>query len=638
MSVLTGSNLGKSFGDNDIFQGVDIDIPQKARIALVGPNGAGKTTLLNLLIGHDTPTEGRIQRANSLRIGFLPQRPELLGDHSLWDEVLHAFDDLRQREKHLQDLEHRMAAGDESVIERYGRLQEAFEHDGGYTYTQRTQTVLKGLGFDPSEFEMSLAKLSGGQKTRALLARLLLEAPDLLALDEPTNHLDIAAVEWLESYLKDFDGAVLAISHDRYFIDSFASTVWELNFGRMESYRANYTTYLQQREERRERLQKEFEAQRAFIAKEEDFIKRNIAGQKTRQAQGRRRRLDRLKRDGLIHAPDRDRDKMRISLDVVHRGNEYVLQTEGLTVGYSDKPLLDVADIKLQRGEIAALIGPNGVGKSTLIKTLIGQLTPENGESLIGDKVEIGYFAQAHEMLNPNNTVMDAIIETKRMTPPEARNYLAPYLFRGDEVFRRIGDLSGGERGRVALAKLALGTANLLLLDEPTNHLDIASQEVLEHMLTEYSGTVLLVSHDRYLVDALATQIWAAIPPEQDGGVGMVTVFTGSYTEYVQAREAKRQAKIAAEAEARAAQKAESQPAKTSQKKHGLNPFQLEKRVNELEAEIERLEAQLDTLHEGIEVASQAGNADEVQKLGAAYTQTELDLEQAMEAWGALVD
>ena len=634
MSVLTANQLAMAYGDVEIFDNVSVDVPHGARIALVGPNGAGKTTLLNLLLGELTPTGGEINRMKNLRVGHLTQRPELLGEHTLWSEALAAFEDIRAREADLKRLEDQMANGDDSVIERYGRLQEQFEADGGYTYEAQIRTVLTGLGFNPDQFEMPLSDLSGGQKTRAVLARLLLEKPDLLALDEPTNHLDIGAVEWLEGYLKTYEGSVLAISHDRYFIDSYATTVWEMNFGRLESYRANYTQYLHQRQERRERLQKEYETQQAFIAKEEDYIKRNIAGQNTRQAQGRRRRLDRLKRDNLIGAVDRDKDKMRIDLAINHRGNEYVIQTESLAVGYeADAPLLQAEDIELERGEIAALIGPNGVGKSTLIKTVLGQLDPLNGDVEVGDLVEIGYFAQAHEGLNENSTVIDEIINTQRMTDGEARDYLARFLFRGEEVFRKIGALSGGERGRVALAKLALGTANLLLLDEPTNHLDIPSQEVLENMLNDYPGTVLLVSHDRYLIDALATQIWAAQP----GKPGHVTVFRGSYSEYVSEREADRmaaeQAKVAAVEKVRS--NGNSAP-KTTETSHGLNPYQLKKRISELEAAIEHMEKRMDEITTELETASTQGDAALVKKLGDEYAQTEADLEAAVDEWGLL--
>ena len=630
MSLLTATNLAQSYGDYTVFSDINVEIPYQARIALVGPNGAGKTTLFYVLIGESNPSDGEVQTMRNLRIGFLPQRPELHGGHTLYDEVLSAFGDLREREEELTRIEEQLSQADNTLLERYGHLQEQFEADGGYTYTQRIKTVLEGLGFKESQFELDIALLSGGQKTRALLARLLLESPDLLMLDEPTNHLDVAAIEWLEGYLKEFKGAVLAISHDRYFIDNFANVVWELDFGRLDTYRANYTTYLIQREERRALSQKQFEAQQAFIAKEEEYIRRNIAGQNTRQAQGRRTRLDRMKRDNLFQAADQDHDKMRFQMNINHRGNEFVIQTKGVTVGYDGKPLLEVGALKLGRGEIAALIGPNGVGKSTLIKTIIGQLPPLEGEMLVGDKIEVGYFAQAHEGLDSNNSVLDEILNTAyQMTPPEARHYLARYLFRGDDVFRKVGALSGGERGRVALAKLALGTANLLLLDEPTNHLDIPSQEVLEEMLNSYGGTVILISHDRYLVDAIATQIWIARPPQDANNIGQVHVFEGGYAEYVQLREAQSGRKNAS-----ATPKSTSKsPAKTAEKKHGLNPFELKKRLETIEKQIEMLERRITELSVQIEIASTAGNARQIEKLGKDYTQAELDLQQMMEEW-----
>lgn len=635
MSLLNATNLAQSYGDYTVFSNITVEIPHQARIALVGPNGAGKTTLLSVLLGESTPSSGEVQTMRNLRMGFLPQRPELHGGHSLYQEVLGAFAELRKREHELTNLEHQLAQADAALLERYGRLQEQFEADGGYTYTQRIKTVLEGLGFNESQFELDIAVLSGGQKTRALLARLLLESPDLLMLDEPTNHLDVDAIEWLEGYLKEFSGAVLAISHDRYFIDNFANVVWELDFGRLDSYRANYTRYLTQREERRALAQKQFEAQQAFISKEEEYIRRNIAGQNTRQAQGRRTRLDRLKRDNLLQAADQDHDKMHFQMSINHRGNEFVIQTKGATVGYHGKPLLQVGALKLGRGEIAALIGANGVGKSTLIKTILGQIPPIQGEMIVGDKIEVGYFAQAHEGLNPEHSIMDELLNTANaMTPAEARHYLARYLFRGDDVFRKVGALSGGERGRVALAKLALGTANLLLLDEPTNHLDIPSQEVLEEMLTHYRGTVILISHDRYLVDAIATQIWIAHPPQKGANVGQVSIFEGGYADYMKQREADLLRK---NTPSPASVSPKSTNGKPNEKKHGLNPFELKKRLEAVEKQIAACEVRLTDLSAQIETASTAADAQKIESLGKDYTRAEHELEQLMEEWERLM-
>jgi ATP-binding cassette, subfamily F, member 3 len=637
MSLLTANQVGISFGPEDIFSGITVDVPHKARIALVGPNGAGKTTLLHILIGTEQPTEGTVSRAKGLRTGYLPQRPELAGEHSVWEEMLAAFDDLRRMEAKLHQLEAALAdpSQHDGLLTQYGELQHRFEEAGGYTYETRIKMVLQGLSFKPDEYDRSLAKLSGGQKTRALLGRLLLDAPDLLVLDEPTNHLDIAAVEWLESFLKDFPGAVLAVSHDRYFMDEFASAIWELDFGVIESYRGNYSHYVQQRQDRYDRRWKEYESQQEFLAKEEEYIRRNIAGQNTRQAKGKLKRLETMKKRGKLLNRPRERKNMHIRLGDSMRSGNKVLMTVNLAVGYpdADEPLFYAPDITLWRGEVAALIGPNGVGKSTFLKTALGDLPPLSGEVKIGASVKIGYFAQAHELLDPKKSILDEVMNIKPMTPAEARNYLGQFLFSGDDVFRPIETLSGGERGRVALAKLALSGANLLLLDEPTNHLDIDSQEILQNVLAAFDGTILLVSHDRYLVDALATQIWAATP-------GQLEVFEGSYHEYVASRQVPgSESRVSSEVQSgKPEQSSTDANGDGSKKKHGLNPYQLEKRVASVEAQIHRLEARLSELTNAITQASIDGNAARVHDLGDEYNQAESDLQNAMAEWEMLLE
>ncbi len=543
MSILTASRVGMAFGANDVFEDITLEVPHGARIALVGPNGAGKTTLLHILIGLEEPSAGSVTRARGLTVGYLPQRPEIASTRTLWDEMLAAFDALRRRETELAELARQMAErpDDSALMDRYGNLQHEFELAGGYEYENRIKQVLQGLGFVPDDYHKPLPVLSGGQKTRALLARLLLQEPDLLALDEPTNHLDIEAVEWLETFLNLWRGAVIVVSHDRYFMDKVVNAVWELDWGRLETYRGNYSHYVQQREERRAQQQAEYEAQREFIEKEEEYIRRNMAGQNTRQAKGRLRRLERLKRDGLIERVRQARN-MHLNLQANTRSGDKVLMTKDLKVGYTDRddgiahPLFAVPDLTLYRGETAAVIGPNGVGKTTFLKTLLNQLPPLFGWSKIGSQVKIGYFAQAHELLNPANSIMDELLLVRNLSLSAARDYLGTFLFSGDDVFRQISTLSGGERGRVALAKLALDGANFLLLDEPTNHLDIPSQEILEDVLAGFGGTTLLISHDRYLIDALATQIWEIQP-------GKMTLFEGTYQDYLAAREAARQGK-----------------------------------------------------------------------------------------------
>ena len=631
MAILSASNLAKSYGAHDIFEGISVEIPHGAKIALVGSNGIGKTTLLNVLIKAEEPSAGVVSHMKGLRIGFLPQRPDLIAHHTLWEEMLTAFTDLRAREARLAELAEAMSHAESSALdelmERYGQLQQQFEHDGGYAYETRIRQVLQGLGFKADDYRMPLPHLSGGQRTRALLARLLLESPDLLVLDEPTNHLDINAVEWLESFLKTWDGALLVVSHDRYFMDAVIGTIWEMEWGRIDVYRGNYSHYVQQRQHRRALQQKEYEAQREHIAKEEEFIRRNMPGRKTAQAKGRLRRLERLKRDGLI---DRVRDEHNIHLDLKAdlRSGDKVLMTYDLVVGYEpDKPLACVPDITLYRGEIAAMIGPNGAGKTTLLKTVLREIPPLSGSSRLGAAVQVGYFAQAHERLNPDNSVIDELMTVRSLPLSEARNYLAAFLFTGDDVFRPVSTLSGGERGRLALAKLALDGANFLLLDEPTNHLDIPSQEILQAVLAGFNGTILLVSHDRYLIDALATQIWDVQP---DG----MTVFDGTYREYVQAREAERQA----EREEKVAASAPPPPPRRQNGKPRLSERERNRRLAQIEEHIHALEIRLVDLSGELGVASTAGAVDRVRNLGETYAATESELESALAEWEALLE
>jgi ATP-binding cassette subfamily F protein 3 len=628
MSILTASNLSKAFGVDEIFADISVSVPPGAKIAIVGPNGAGKTTLVRILIGLDSASDGDVHLAKNTRVGYLPQNPDLAGEHTVYDEMLGAFRHLRAAEQELAKLEARLNDGDDELLERYGRLQEEFEVAGGYSYELEIEQVLQGLGFPRDQYDRHLDQLSGGQKTRALLARLLLEKPDLLALDEPTNHLDIDAIEWLENYLRNFQGAVLMISHDRYFMDNVVSVIWELDWGTVEVYRGTYSHYIQQREERRERRLKEFEAQREFIEKEQDYIKRNIAGQNTLQAKGRLKRLERLMNEGGLKKKPPRRRPFHINLQTDVRTGDQVLKTRGLQIGY-DKPLLTVADILLLRGEVAAIIGPNGVGKSTFLKTILGRLNPLSGLAEWGAQVR--YFAQAHEDLNPDYTLLDELLAVENLPISKARNYLAAYLFTGDDVFRKVHTLSGGERGRLALAKLALSGANVLLLDEPTNHLDIPSQEVLQNVLADFRGTILLVSHDRYLIDALASQIWHITP-------GRMTVFKGTYAEYMAERRQTAQNATIAKSTAGGTRTPAKAPENGDRRKHGLTPYQASKRVTELETLIHKLQEELAQITDKLEAASAAGQVDQVARLGEAYTQTESHLNAVLEEWAILAE
>ncbi len=623
MSLITGQNLSKSYGALDVFSNVSFAVPHKARIAMVGPNGVGKTTLLRIIIGLDDPDEGRLNRAKGLQIGYLPQeasysksrREEL--QLTLWESCLLAFRELQAMEEQVRHLEYLMADPEhmEKALDRYGPVQEAFELAGGYTYPARIRQVLNGLGFSQQNHSQSLSELSGGERTRALLARLLLEDPQLLVLDEPTNHLDIQAVEWLENWLGDWEGAAVIVSHDRYFLDRTVDVVWDLTPYGLELYRGNYSAYLHQREERKLKLLDEYQSQQAFIQKEEDFIRRNIAGQNTKQAQGRRKRLNRLRRDHLVDKPQRE-SQVRIQFGKTSRSGDRVIESHHLEVGFvgESSALFRVPDLLLLRGERVGIMGPNGAGKTTFLRTLVGEIPPYEGEVKLGASLEVAYFAQAHEGLNPKHSVLEEVkIIDPDLQDSDARNLLALFLFKGDEVFKPIETLSGGERGRVALAKLMLQGANLLLLDEPTNHLDIPSQEALQAALLQYPGTILLISHDRYLINALASQVWVISTDKQE-----LEIYPEGYNQYLEVRTQR-------SIEKKASRKPVSRRSTQQRKKTAKLD------LVEIEMIISDLEERLNLLSE--ELIKAGDDIDRVKELGTQYAILEEALREQLAIW-----
>ncbi|HEX2979589.1 MAG TPA: ABC-F family ATP-binding cassette domain-containing protein [Anaerolineaceae bacterium] len=628
MALLSATNLAKSYGPNDLFSGVTFSIPHRARIALVGPNGVGKTTLLRILLGLEDASAGDVQRSKALTIGYLPQEAQLNSEHSLWDECLTPFAHLLKMQSELSRLESQMSDSvqADAALAAYGPLQASFDLKGGYNYEQRIRQTLTGLGFSTADYQRPVTQLSGGQRTRALLAQLLLSDPDLLLLDEPTNHLDIAAVEWLETYLKEWDGAVLVVSHDRYFLDQVAQLIWEMTPA-FEVYHGNYSAYLTQRAERYTRRLEEFQTQQEFIEKEEEYIRRNIAGQNTRQAQGRRKRLERLLEETALTPPIKEARRLHVQLTPIMRSGDLVVRTYDLAVGYADegRPLFTTPDLIFRRGECAAIIGPNGAGKTTFLKTLLGQIPPFSGDVDVGASLQIGYFAQAHEGLRAERDLIQEIQSVApQMQPGEVREYLAKFLFTGDDAFKLVEVLSGGERSRLALAKLALSGANLLLLDEPTNHLDLPSQEVLQNILANFNGSILLVSHDRYLIDALATQVWE-VEPEQ----ASLRVFEGTYSEYRTAREAEADARKAASATPengkapRIDTRAKNAPA-IEERRRKARLEDLENRIAEVEQNLAAVSRQLETPPD---------DPGLVQRLGSDYVRLEKDLNDLLTEW-----
>jgi ATP-binding cassette subfamily F protein 3 len=631
MSIIVAERLAKSFDPEDIFWEVSCSVARGDRIALVGRNGTGKTTLLRILGGLEEPTSGRVYRAKGLRIGYLPQEAVLEGNRTLWQEMMAVFEPLHELEARLHELEIEMgdARRAAAALEAYAPLRDQFELMGGYTYQDHAKHVLMGLSFSPEERDIPLAYLSGGQKTRALLARLLLESPDLLLLDEPTNHLDLQAIEWLEGYLNSWEGTVLMVAHDRYFMDRVVRKVWELAFGQLEIYAGSYSHYIQQRQDRYERRLKEYRAQQAFIAKEEDYIRRYMAGQRTTQAQGRLKRLERLKQDDMLEQP-REEQTIKLRFQTPLRSGEKIAWSQDLIVGYEpDVPLFRCPDLDLRRGECVALLGPNGSGKTTFLKTLLDEVKPLAGYARLGASLKIGYYAQVHSDLDPEKNILDTILEVKDMPLGEARSFLGRFLFSGDDAFKRVGDLSGGERSRVALAKLVLLRANFLLLDEPTNHLDIASQEVLQDVLDQFPGTILLVTHDRYLVDRLASQLWIIQPEEQT-----LELFKGTWSEYVAARSQEIQESETRQAKERWSE--EQRQIRREEQRARREQETREQQVTGLETEIHHLEAQLKSLQDEIAAASDAQEAMRIHELGTIYADLEAQLQERLELWAEL--
>ena len=664
MSLITVSSLSKSYGATDIFSGVSFTVDKGARMAIVGPNGIGKTTLMRILVGVDQASSGTVNRSRGVRIGYLSQEADFKMTGTIWTACESVFEHFKAEQEELHRLEGLMSDPEqlEEAMERYGKLQEEFERRGGYTYTTKIRTVLTGLGFSEADYQLDLDHLSGGQRTRGFLARLLLEDPDVLLLDEPTNHLDIAAVEWLEGYLSQWEGAAVIISHDRFFLDKASNAILEMFPGTTESYRGNYSAYLKQRVERMERRQEVFESEKEKLQKEMNYIRKNVAGQNVLQAKGKLKRISRLiqaieqigmeaalkqkwietagevavtmsilgvdeagRRINALQSPVRQLPNLHLRLAQAARSGDMVIRTENLKVGFPDKFLFSSPNIDLRRGDCAALIGPNGAGKSTFLKTILGQIQPLAGTVTLGESLHIGYFAQAHESLDPKKSVIEEITDTTGWLPQRAREYLGKYLFSGDDAFKKVSMLSGGERGRLALAKLALQDTNLLLLDEPTNHLDIPSQEILEAVLDDYEGTILLVTHDRYLVDAIATQIW-----EIDTDESHLIIFKGIYSQLKEEREKDLARRAAAQAEreeveAKKKETSKAKPATTKEdKKKAAKKQELENSIAELEAKLASLSSQLE---------SPFVKPDEVRKIGTEYERVQKEMDVKLGEW-----
>ena len=622
MPLVSTSNLAVHYGADIIFSGVDLDINERARIGIVGPNGGGKTSLLRVLVGLQDANEGRVARSNDIQVGYVPQHPQIQIGGTLREEVMRAFDQVRLLEKDLETAAQEPNGDAEQAGLRYAELLERYEALGGYTYERAVERMVDGLGLRAETLDSPVSSASGGERTRAALAKALLGNPDLLVLDEPTNYLDLKGVTWLERYLTHFAPAVVVVSHDRYFLDEMATQIWEIDHGRMNTFPGNFSKYRVLKGERDLRQAKEYEAQQEFIAKEQVFIDRYRAGQRSREAKGRETRLGRLER---IDRPDLDRS-ISISSGGASRTGQVVISTKGLKVGYTDgdgpTELLKVPDLKLARGSRTAVIGDNGTGKTTFIKTVLGMVPPLDGFVVVGQSVKVGYYSQGVDDLDDEQTVLESFLDIKNMPFEDARSYLARFLFQGEDVFREVGACSGGEKSRLALARLLITEPNLLVLDEPTTHFDIPSREALEQVLLSYTGTILLVSHDRHLVSLLAESLLVTANGEVD-------YFKGTFDEWSQAQ---RESEVQ-EATARVIERVKAaprfQPVKATAPKR-RNPaapvIDMEQVIVDLEDKLKEIETQLQT-------ATVNQDFEAMTRLGEEHISTQSRLEKSIADW-----
>ena len=620
--------LGKSFGVRQVFSNVSFEIKEGDRIALVGPNGAGKSTLLKCILGIEELDEGQVVMSPVASIGYLQQDVNL-GDASLAEEIETAWEDVHALEDKLQELTAYLETHEasESDLQRLDYLQNRLEWLGGYDYEQKTKRIVYGLGFTDEDLYKPANAFSGGQKTRINLAKALVRSPDFLFLDEPTNHLDMEMLEWLEGYLSSYRGGILIVSHDRYFMDRIVTGVVELDHHKATTYRGNYSRYVAQREERLKADTIAYEKQQEYIKKTEEYIDKYRAGIKSKMARGRQSQLNRLER---LEAPETSHS-LDFKFPPAAMSADKVLVLDHVSIGYkTDDPVIDDVSVVVRRGESVALIGPNGAGKSTMVKAIVGELFPTEGHIDIGNRVQVGYFSQEHEELHERWQVVDEIINNYNFTEEKARNVLGSFLFKGDDVFKLVGDLSGGERARLALLKLFLQGDNFLILDEPTNHLDVPTREIVERALQQFGGTCFIISHDRYFLDQVSTR---TLVLENKG----ITEYLGNYSYYKE--KLKEQNDIAALTEH--VEEVPKDKAKTETKvvpssdesKPKPNTYMVEKQLAEVEEEIARLEATMKMYEVQLANPVVQQDLEEMANISKQLSDTESSLQALYEKW-----
>ncbi|HES4671144.1 TPA: ABC-F family ATP-binding cassette domain-containing protein [Streptococcus pyogenes] len=631
MIILQGNKLERSFSGDVLFQNISLQVDERDRIALVGPNGAGKSTLLKLLVGEETPTSGEVNTKKDLTLSYLAQNSRFESDQTIYEEMLKVFEALRQDEKRLRQMEMDMATVSGQDLTRlmtdYDLLTEHFRQQGGFTYESDIKAILNGFKFDESMWQMTIAELSGGQNTRLALAKMLLEKPELLVLDEPTNHLDIETIAWLENYLANYQGALIIVSHDRYFLDKVATVTLDLTPHGLDRYVGNYSRFMTLKAEKLVAEEKQFDKQQKEIAKLEDFVQKNIVrASTTKRAQARRKQLEKIER---LDKPTSARKSAHMTFQADKLSGNVVLTVEKAAIGYNQHVLSEPINLDVHKLDAIAIVGPNGIGKSTLIKSVIGQIPFIKGEVKYGANVEIGYYDQTQSHLTSSNTVLEELWQDFSTTPEvDIRNRLGAFLFSGDDVKKSVAMLSGGEKARLLLAKLSMENNNFLVLDEPTNHLDIDSKEVLENALIDFDGTLLFVSHDRYFINRLATKV---LEITENGS----TLYLGDYDYYLEKKaELEELARLAAGEtveETKEASATDYQLQKANQKERR----RLTRRYEEIEARLETIEERIGAIQEDMHASNDTAQLIAWQK---EWDQLDQEQEALMEEWETIAE
>lgn len=637
MIIAQAQDLEQRFGGNIIFSNISFSVPDNARIGLVGPNGAGKTTLLKIMTGQQEPTSGQFTINKGLKVGYIAQENGLDEDKTIWDEMLTVFNDLIEKNKKITKMQEQIAdhPEDEDLLKRYDQLAYDFEQEGGFTYQAEIKSILNGFNFKENTWNKVIGTLSGGEKTRLAFVKLLLQKPPVLLLDEPTNYLDLDTLDWLEAFLKNYQGAIITVSHDQYFLDHIANQIFELNFGKLTTFKGNYSQYVKERELMDSQQEAAYEKQQEKIKKEEEFIQKNLVrASTTKRAQSRRKVLDKMERI----KPPKHKQKVRINFTSERPSGKEVLIAKDLTIGYPDKVMVSDIDFQVNKNDRVAIIGPNGIGKSTLLKTIMKKLEPKGGSIKYGASLDIGYYDQELQSLDPSKTVLDTIWDRhKTMPEKDVRSILASFLFTAEDIDKTVGQLSGGQKARLTLTVLSLEKDNFLLMDEPTNHLDIEAKEVLEEALDNYDGTLLFVSHDRYFINELANKIISV----RDGHA---KIYNGNYSYYLD--EKAKQAAAAQEAEAQKAE-AETTPAVSQnkgklsyqeQKARDSQKRKLERAVSDAEAKIEKLEAEEKEIQTEMANPDIAASFEKLGPLQEKLSAIQEQLDQANNDWENALD